>query len=130
MAIITNIVTGTSMIQAVLADSQETKFIVLPIQGTAVDFCVCCRVLRGVSAGSLGAFACSRRRGEHRIGSAAICWGICRGAILSCNAVSLAIIACWHADFDNVSTGNVFRSIMPFTQRLACRLVGEAAMGE
>ena len=29
------------MLQAVLADSQETKFIVLPIKGTAVDFCVC-----------------------------------------------------------------------------------------
>jgi len=41
MAIITNIVTGTSMVQAVLADSQETPFVILPKVTSAIDFCVC-----------------------------------------------------------------------------------------
>jgi hypothetical protein len=41
MAIITEICTGTSMLQLVLADSQEAKNVSLPIQGSEIDFCIC-----------------------------------------------------------------------------------------
>ncbi len=41
MAIITEICTGASMLQLVLADSQEAKNVSLPSQGSEIDFCLC-----------------------------------------------------------------------------------------
>ena len=41
MAIITEVCTGASMLQLVLADSQEAKNVVIPQQGAIVDFCIC-----------------------------------------------------------------------------------------
>ena len=41
MAIITENINSTPMFQSVLANSQESPFVVLPTVGTAIDFCVC-----------------------------------------------------------------------------------------
>ena len=41
MAIITEVCTGASMLQLVLADSQEAKNVEIPKKGAIVDFCIC-----------------------------------------------------------------------------------------
>jgi len=74
MAIITENTNNSPMFQAVLADSQESPFIVLPPVGTAIDFCVCdyeCQYFNNVFADLLSTDDFKNDKSSFLIGLAA-----------------------------------------------------------